>query len=52
VDTDLGEAAIAPDVTTEERAAAWRSEFLRDVERCPDRPALWPLLIGAWKRKA
>jgi 2-polyprenyl-3-methyl-5-hydroxy-6-metoxy-1,4-benzoquinol methylase len=44
--------AIAHDVTTEERAAAWRSEFLRDVERYPDRPALWPLLIGAWKRKA
>ena len=21
------------------------------VERFPDRPAMWPLLIGAWKRK-
>lgn len=44
-------AAIAHGVTTERRAAGWRSEFARDVGRFPDRPALWPLLIGAWKRK-
>ena len=23
----------------------------RDATRFPDRPMLWPLLIGAWKRK-
>jgi len=23
----------------------------RDAERFPERPTLWPLLIGAWKRK-
>jgi hypothetical protein len=23
----------------------------RDAERFPDRPVLWPLMIGAWKRK-
>lgn len=43
--------AIAHGVTTQQRAAAWRSQLARDVERFPDRPALWPLLIGAWKRK-
>ena len=43
--------AIARGLTTERRAVVWRSEFARDVERFPDRPALWPLLIGAWKRK-
>jgi ubiquinone/menaquinone biosynthesis C-methylase UbiE len=44
-------AAIAHGITTEERAAAWRSELARDVERFPERPAYWPLLIAAWKRK-
>jgi 2-polyprenyl-3-methyl-5-hydroxy-6-metoxy-1,4-benzoquinol methylase len=44
--------AIAHGITTEERAAAWRADLARDVERYPDRPTLWPLLIGAWKRKA
>jgi len=43
--------AITHGLSTERRAAVWRSEFARDVERFPDRPALWPLLIGAWKRK-
>jgi SAM-dependent methyltransferase len=43
--------AIAHGVTSQRRAAAWLSEFARDVERFPDRPALWPLLIGAWRRR-
>lgn len=43
--------AIAHGVTSRQRADRWSSEFARDVERFPDRPALWPLLIGAWKRK-
>jgi hypothetical protein len=42
---------IARVLRTRRRAAMWRSEFARDVERFPDRPALWPLLIAAWKRK-
>lgn len=43
--------ALAHGMTTQEQAVAWRSDFARDVERYPERPALWPLLIGAWKRK-
>jgi hypothetical protein len=44
--------AIAHGVTTERRAAEWRSAFARDVTRFPDRPTRWPLLIGVWKRKS
>jgi SAM-dependent methyltransferase len=43
--------AIAHEVTTNARATNTLSEVLRDAERYPDRPALWPLLIGAWKHK-
>ena len=43
--------AIAHGITTEQRAAASLSEIAHDAQRFPDRPALWPLLIGAWKRK-
>jgi ubiquinone/menaquinone biosynthesis C-methylase UbiE len=43
--------AIAHGVSSQQRAAMWRSEFARDVERFPDRPAFWPLLVGAWKHK-
>jgi SAM-dependent methyltransferase len=43
--------AIAHDVTTEQRGAEALTEMARDAERFPDRPALWPLLIGAWKHK-
>jgi ubiquinone/menaquinone biosynthesis C-methylase UbiE len=43
--------AIAHGFSSQQRAAMWRSEFARDVERFPDRPAFWPLLVGAWKRK-
>ena len=44
-------AAIAHGITTEQRAAASLSEIAHDAQRFPDRPTLWPLLIGAWKRK-
>jgi SAM-dependent methyltransferase len=44
--------AIEHGITTEQRAAATLSAVAHDAERFPDRPALWPLLIGAWKRKA
>jgi ubiquinone/menaquinone biosynthesis C-methylase UbiE len=43
--------ALAHGITTEQRAATTLSEVARDVERFPSRPALWPLLIGAWKHK-
>jgi SAM-dependent methyltransferase len=43
--------ALANGITTEERAAEWMSEIAADAQCDPGRPALWPLLIGAWKRK-
>ena len=44
--------ALAHGITTEDQSEAWRSALAQDVERYPDRPVLWPLLIGAWKRRA
>jgi SAM-dependent methyltransferase len=43
--------ALAHGVTTEADAAAALASIDRDATRFPDRPVLWPLLIGAWKRK-
>jgi hypothetical protein len=43
--------ALAHGVTTEEDAAATLASIGRDADQYPDRPVLWPLLIGAWKRK-
>jgi len=43
--------ALAHGVTTEDGAAATLASITRDVMRFPDRPVLWPLLIGAWKRR-
>ena len=43
--------ALAHGVTTEAAAAATLASITRDVMRFPDRPMLWPLLIGSWKRK-
>jgi SAM-dependent methyltransferase len=43
--------AVAHGVTTPARAAAALAAIDRDATRFPDRPVLWPLLIGAWKRK-
>jgi SAM-dependent methyltransferase len=43
--------AFAHGITTEQRAAATLSQLARDADRFPSRPALWPLLVGAWKRK-
>jgi len=43
--------ALAHGVTTEDAAAATLDSIKRDVMRFPDHPVLWPLLIGAWKRK-
>jgi SAM-dependent methyltransferase len=44
-------AAIRHGVTTESHAASVLADFENDVKRFPERPTLWPLLIGAWKRK-
>ena len=43
--------ALAHGITTEADAAAALAAIDRDAIRFADRPALWPLLIGAWKRK-
>jgi len=43
--------ALAHGITTEADAAATLSLIDRDARRFPDRPLLWPLMIGAWKRK-
>ena len=44
-------AAIAHGITTRTAAEASLAEIDHDARRFPDRPVLWPLLIGAWKRK-
>jgi trans-aconitate methyltransferase len=43
--------AIAHGITTVDDATATLAAADRDVQRFPDRTLLWPLLIGAWKRK-
>jgi SAM-dependent methyltransferase len=43
--------ALAHGITTEAGAARVLASIDRDATRFPDRPALWPLLIGAWKRR-
>ena len=43
--------ALAHGITTEADAAAALASIDRDAARFADRPMLWPLLIGAWKRK-
>lgn len=43
--------AFVHGVTTEDRANAVLASIDRDAARYPNRPMLWPLLIGAWKRK-
>jgi SAM-dependent methyltransferase len=43
--------ALAHGITTPDESAAWRDAIADDAERYPDRPLLWPLLIGAWRRK-
>jgi hypothetical protein len=44
-------AALAHGITTRTAAEAALAAIDRDAGRLPDRPMLWPLLIGAWKRK-
>jgi SAM-dependent methyltransferase len=49
--TSLRPAAIAHGIATEQQVDAAIAAVARDAERFPDRPVLWPLMIGAWKRK-
>lgn len=44
-------AATAHDVTDERRAASALAALRRDAAERPDSSVLWPLLLGAWKRK-
>ena len=44
-------AAVSFGLTTAEDGARWFDDFARDVRERGDDPALWPLLIGAWKRR-
>jgi hypothetical protein len=44
-------AALARGITTRAAAEAALAAIDRDAGRFLDRPVLWPLLIGAWKRK-
>jgi SAM-dependent methyltransferase len=43
--------ALALELTTEERSAAWFDDLARDTVEAGGNTALWPLMIGAWKRK-
>ena len=44
--------ALALGLTTEESSEQWFSDLARDTAEAGDHAALWPLMIGAWKRKA
>jgi 2-polyprenyl-3-methyl-5-hydroxy-6-metoxy-1,4-benzoquinol methylase len=44
-------AALAHGVTTAAEAEASLAALDEDVIREPDRPMMWPLMIGAWKRR-
>lgn len=43
--------AIAHGITTDRDATSTLFQIARDAERFPAGCALWPLLVGAWKRK-
>ena len=45
-------AALEFGLTTKERSARWFDEFARESADADGHAALWPLLIGTWKRKA
>jgi SAM-dependent methyltransferase len=44
-------AAEAFGLATAEDGERWHEDFARDIREHGDHAALWPLLIGAWKRK-
>jgi hypothetical protein len=39
-------------IVSSEQADATLRDLDRDAAGHPDRPMLWPLLVGVWKRKA
>ncbi len=43
--------ALALGLTTEERSERWFEDLARDVAESGGHAAMWPLMIGAWKRK-
>jgi len=43
--------ALSLGLTTQERSERWFDQLARDAEHAGGHAALWPLLIGAWKRK-
>ena len=45
-------AALAHGITTQAAADTLLASFDGDVARFGERPLLWPLLIGAWKRRS
>jgi len=45
-------AALAHGITSQDEAEGTIAALHRDAASFADRPVLWPLLIGAWKRKA
>lgn len=51
VHRSLGPAAVALGVASEQEQERWQADFAADVAGCPDSSLLWPLLVGAWKRK-
>lgn len=44
--------ALALGLTTEEQSDRWFSDLARDAVEAADHAAMWPLMLGAWKRKA
>jgi len=44
-------AAQSLGLTTAEDAERWLEAFAGDMREHGDRAALWPLMIGAWKRR-
>ena len=43
--------ALALGLTTEEQSAEWFESLARDAAESGGHAAMWPLMIGAWKRK-
>ena len=44
--------ALALGLTTEEQSERWFADLARDTREAGAHAAMWPLMIGAWKRKA
>lgn len=43
--------AVSRGITTDDEAETLLAQLRRDAETDPERPLLWPLLMGAWRRK-